>query len=124
MKRQEHNDVAGFIFATIGVFYAVLLAFVVIVGWEALTSARNTTYTEADQLANVYWISRYLPSPQGAAIEGLTLKYAHTVIEVISAISFDVAVLEMGEDECGAGNVADLAGAGGDVLESAPALGE
>ena len=28
----------------------------------------------------------------------------------------------MGEDECGAGNVADLAG--GDVLESAPALGE
>ena len=80
-KRQEHNDVAGFIFATIGVFYAVLLAFVVIVGWEALTSARNTTYTEADQLANVYWISRYLPSPQGAAIEGLTLKYAHTVID-------------------------------------------
>ena len=30
----------------------------------------------------------------------------------------------MGEDECGAGNVADLAVAGGDVLESAPALGE
>ena len=30
----------------------------------------------------------------------------------------------MGEDECGAGNVADLAGAGGDVLESAPALVE
>ena len=30
----------------------------------------------------------------------------------------------MGEDECGAGNVADLAGAGGDVLKSAPALGE
>ncbi len=30
----------------------------------------------------------------------------------------------MGEDECGAGNVAGLAGAGGDALESAPALGE
>ena len=30
----------------------------------------------------------------------------------------------MGEDEGGAGDVADLAGAGGDVLEGAPALAE
>jgi hypothetical protein len=33
-------------------------------------------------------------------------------------------VLEMGEDECGAGDVSDFAGAGGDVLEGAPALVE
>jgi hypothetical protein len=31
-------------------------------------------------------------------------------------------VLELGEDEGGAGDVADFAGAGGDVLEGAPAL--
>src|ERR1700732_5105881 len=80
-ERQKHNDVAGFIFAGVTVFYAVLLAFVVIVGWENLTSARETTYTEANQLASVYWISRNLPSPQGAVIEGLSLKYAHTVID-------------------------------------------
>jgi len=30
----------------------------------------------------------------------------------------------MGQDECGAGDVADFAGAGGDVLEGAPALVE
>src|SRR6266536_942047 len=30
----------------------------------------------------------------------------------------------MSEDECGAGDVADFAGAGGDVLEGAPALVE
>ena len=63
---------------------------------------------------------RFTPSFADAA-EFATV---HFLSEVISAISFDVAVLEMGEDECGAGNVADLAGAGGDVLESAPALGE
>src|ERR1700684_2385372 len=79
-KRREHNDVAGFIFAAIAVCYAVLLAFVVVVGWESLTTARETTYTEADQLANVYWISRNLPPPQGAAIEALSLEYAHTVV--------------------------------------------
>ena len=36
----------------------------------------------------------------------------------------DVAVLVMGEDEGGAGGVTDLARAGGDVLEGAPAAGE
>jgi hypothetical protein len=30
----------------------------------------------------------------------------------------------MGQDECGASDVTDLAGAGGDVLEGAPAAGE
>jgi hypothetical protein len=43
---------------------------------------------------------------------------------VISAISFDVAVLEMGENEGGAGDVTDLAGARSDVLECVPALGQ
>ena len=38
----------------------MLLAFVVIVGWETLSSAHATTYTEADQLSNVYWIARSL----------------------------------------------------------------
>lgn len=80
-SRREHNDVAGFIFAAVGMLYAVLLAFVVIVVWENLNTARDTTYSEANQLANIYWISRSLPLPQGAAIEGLTLTYAHTVID-------------------------------------------
>ena len=43
---------------------------------------------------------------------------------VISVNSCDVAVLEMREDEGGAGDVADLAGAGGDVLEDATAAGD
>jgi MMPL family len=46
------------------------------------------------------------------------------VTEVISADLCDVAVLEMGEDESGADDVSHFAGAGGDVLEGAPALGE
>src|SRR5437879_3190660 len=44
--------------------------------------------------------------------------------EVISANLCDVAVLEMGQDERGAGDVAVFAGAGSDVLEGAPAAGE
>jgi len=40
------------------------------------------------------------------------------------AVTRQIAVFEMGEDEGGACNVADLAGAGGDVLQGAPAAGE
>lgn len=80
-KRQAHIHAAGHIFAGVAVLYAVLLAFVVIVGWQSDTSALQTTFNEADQLANVYFISRSLPLPQGAAIDGLTLKYAHIVID-------------------------------------------
>lgn len=79
-KRKEHNDVAGFIFAVVGVLYAVLLAFVVIVGWESLSSARTITYTEADQLSNIYYLSQSFPSPQGPAVAALTIEYAHTVV--------------------------------------------
>jgi len=80
-KRKEHNDVAGFIFAAVAVLYAVLLAFVVIVGWETLSSAQNTTYSEADQLSNIYYLSRFLPLPQSAAIDRLTVEYAHIVVD-------------------------------------------
>ena len=38
----EHNDVAGFIIAVVGVIYAVLLAFVVIVSWENFSQAEST----------------------------------------------------------------------------------
>ena len=34
VSRQRHNDVAGFIYAALGVIYAVLLALVVISVWE------------------------------------------------------------------------------------------
>jgi hypothetical protein len=81
-KRREHNDVAGFVFAGIGVMYGVLLAFVVIVGWEGLASARTITYNEANQVADVYWMARGLPPAQGAVIQGLALSYAHTVVDV------------------------------------------
>jgi Protein of unknown function (DUF4239) len=80
-KRREHTDVAGFIFAGVAVLYAVLLAFVVILGWETFDSARTTTFNEADQLSNVYWISHSLPAPQGPAVAGLSVDYAHVVID-------------------------------------------
>lgn len=52
--REEHNDLAGFILAVVGVIYAVLLAFVAIGVWERFEAAEARTYDEATNLTIVY----------------------------------------------------------------------
>ncbi|MFB8237855.1 DUF4239 domain-containing protein [Kitasatospora purpeofusca] len=79
--RPPSNEVAAAIFAMVGVLYAVLLAFVVIVVWEAADEARATTFREADHLAGLYWNARQFPSAEGAELTTLTLQYAHSVID-------------------------------------------
>jgi hypothetical protein len=47
-KLKSHNDIAGAIFNTLGVAYAVLLAFVVIVVWQGYDKAQDNVYAEAN----------------------------------------------------------------------------
>src|SRR3712207_9261846 len=63
--RKEHNDVAGFVYAVLGVIYAVLLALVVIATWEEFGRARVTVESEANALAEIFWLAHRLPEPQG-----------------------------------------------------------
>ena len=79
--RQEHNDVAGFIYAVVGVIYAVLLALVVIAVWEEHEAARATVRDEASALAEVFWLARRLPGPEGPRIQELARSYATVVAE-------------------------------------------
>lgn len=51
---KDHNDIAGFIFATLGVIYAVILAFTVIVTWEQFERANDVTDKEAEYLASLH----------------------------------------------------------------------
>jgi cation transporter-like permease len=53
-KIKLHNDVAGFIFATLGVIYAVLIAFMVIVAWQDFDRATTNVTREANYIADVY----------------------------------------------------------------------
>jgi len=52
--RQQHNDVAGFIYAALGVIYAVLLALVVIAVWEKYQAADETVEQEANAIAEIF----------------------------------------------------------------------
>src|ERR671910_108407 len=80
--REEHNDVAGFIYAVVGVIYAVLLALVVIATWEEFGRARITVETEANALAEIFWLAHRLPEPEGRELQELCRSYAEEVVNV------------------------------------------
>ena len=80
VSRQRHNDVAGFIYAALGVIYAVLLALVVIAVWEEYSAAGNTVEQEANATAEIFWLGNRLPEPVGLHVQELAKSYAEEVI--------------------------------------------
>jgi hypothetical protein len=70
-SRRQHNDVAGFIYAALGVIYAVLLALVVIAVWEEYGAAGVTVEQEANATADIFWLANQLPEPRGTHVQEL-----------------------------------------------------
>jgi uncharacterized membrane protein YraQ (UPF0718 family) len=79
--RRQHNDVAGFIYAVLGVVYAVLLGFMVVAVWEEWNAAAATTDEEATALSEIFWIAGRMPGPEGHHIQDLARSYARVVID-------------------------------------------
>jgi hypothetical protein len=79
-SRRPHNDVAGFIYAALGVIYAVLLALVVIAVWEEYGAASDTVEREANAAADIFWLADGLPEPRGAHVQELVRSYAEEVV--------------------------------------------
>jgi Ca2+/Na+ antiporter len=79
--RKQHNDVAGFIYAVVGIAFAVLLGLVVIASWEQFQMARNTTEREASELAELFWLGHRLPEAEGHHLQELTRSYARVVVD-------------------------------------------
>lgn len=63
--REQHNELAGFILAVVGVIYAVLLAFVAVGVWERFNQAEERTYQEATNLTIVYRDAGSFPDGPG-----------------------------------------------------------
>jgi hypothetical protein len=79
-SRQQQNDVAGFIYAALGVIYAVLLALVVIAVWQQYQAADETVEQEANATAEIAWLAHRLPEPRGSHIQELCRSYAEEVV--------------------------------------------
>jgi Protein of unknown function (DUF4239) len=80
-SRQRHNDVAGFIYAALGVIYAVLLALVVIAVWEEYGAASETVEQEANAAADIFWLADRLPELRGTHLQELVKSYSEEVVE-------------------------------------------
>ncbi|MEJ2885232.1 bestrophin-like domain [Actinomycetospora aeridis] len=76
----EHNDVAGYLIAIVGVIYAVLLAFVVVVTWQQFSQAGEIVGQEASALRGLYRESVAFPPEVREQIQGDVRDYATAVI--------------------------------------------
>jgi hypothetical protein len=79
-RRLGHNDVAGFIYAVLGVVYAVLLGLMVVAVWEQWNAAIAATDQEASEVAEVFWLAHRLPQPEGRHLQELARLYAQVVV--------------------------------------------
>jgi hypothetical protein len=76
-----NNEVAGFKFAVVGVFYAVLLAFVVIAVWEDYRNTEAAVRNEAKAAVDLHRVTYALPIEGGAVIRERVLTYVNDVRE-------------------------------------------
>jgi len=80
-KLKLHNDVAGFIFATLGVTYAVLLSFIVIVTWQNFDEAHKNAAREANYIVSLYHDTRPLPPAFRSELKNNLVTYVDAIIE-------------------------------------------
>ena len=73
-----NNEIAGFKFAVIGVFYAVMLAFVVIAVWEEYRGTEDAVRDEAKAAVDLYHVALALPD-QGDDIRKHVVQYVDDV---------------------------------------------
>jgi hypothetical protein len=79
-KLTTNNEVAGFKFATVGVLYAVLLAFAIILVWQKYSDADGTVEREAGAAAAMYHLSRGVDEPQASALRVALTSYLRSVV--------------------------------------------
>jgi hypothetical protein len=79
-KCKLHNDIAGFIFATLGVIYAVLLAFIVVITWQDFDKAQDVTVNEANCIAALYRDATPFPAEFRAELKSELTNYVNAII--------------------------------------------
>jgi hypothetical protein len=79
-KLVKNNEIAGFKFATVGVIYAVLLAFAVIAVWDKFSEAQTSVANEAGATAALFRYSEG-PEPEASALRKAISSYLRAAIE-------------------------------------------
>jgi hypothetical protein len=78
---EGHNDITGFVFATVGVLFSVLRAFVVIAVWDRFTNTEDKVADEAAMMVSAYRDTQVFPQPQRSSAQAAYRVYAHGIME-------------------------------------------
>jgi hypothetical protein len=81
-RLSRHTNVAGYVYAVIGVLYAVILAQVVVAAWEEYRDARGDAAAEANAVLNLARLSEFWPESDRAAVASALADYATHVIDI------------------------------------------
>lgn len=77
---ESHNEVIGFVFATCGVIYAVLLAFVVFAVYTQFQSADRIATSEAATLVSLYHDTMRYAEPLRTSTQAAIREYTRSVV--------------------------------------------
>ena len=77
---RKHNDVAGFLFSAVGVIYAVVLGFVVVVVWEKYDSTVANVETEIAAVSDLYRTVSGLSGPTRVEVRKELSEYTNQMI--------------------------------------------
>jgi hypothetical protein len=91
-RLRANNEVAGFMFATVGVLYAVLLGFAVLIAWEKFSEAESAVAQEASAVATLYRLAEGVGGGPGNALRNSLTHYLK------SAIAADWPAMERGTE--------------------------
>ncbi len=75
-----NNEIAGFKYATLGVLYAVLLGFAIIVVWQKFSDAEANVAQEAGAATTIYRLSQGMGEKPGADIRSAVTAYLKAAI--------------------------------------------
>jgi Protein of unknown function (DUF4239) len=75
-----NNEIAGFKYAVLGVLYAVLLAFAIIVVWQKFSDAETSVVQEAGAATTIYRLSQGMGEKEGADIRAGITAYLEAAI--------------------------------------------
>lgn len=76
----SNNDAAGQVFTIVSGLQAVVLAFVLVTLFDAVSDARDGAYAEAQELVAVSWAMESLPAPDAIEVRHNSVAYLNGVI--------------------------------------------
>jgi hypothetical protein len=78
---EAHKEIAGFVYATLGVAYAVLLTFVAVAVWEQHRAAEETANREATTVATLFHLADGFDPAVRSDIQETLVAYTRAVID-------------------------------------------